>query len=62
LFVCTEGHGKFTNDIFGIAPPSVSEYFYSANNNLSIPLINANYKDNNSGVEQEGNRLYYHRP
>jgi hypothetical protein len=38
LFTCAEGHGNPCNVILGIAPPTVVEYLYLANNNLLIPL------------------------
>jgi hypothetical protein len=60
LFTFAGGHGNPTNGIFGIAPPSVSEYRYSTNNNLLVPLINGDNEGDNFGVEPEGNRLYYH--
>jgi hypothetical protein len=41
LFTCAEGHGNPINGMFGIAPPTVAEYLYSANNNLLILLITA---------------------
>ncbi|MFN9978263.1 MAG: hypothetical protein ACK53Y_00025, partial [bacterium] len=46
VYICTEGHGNPRNGIFRIAPPSVSEYLYSANNNLPLPLINGDNEDN----------------
>ena len=46
LFTCAAGHGNPTNGIFVIAPSSVSEYLYSANNNLPLPLINGDNEDN----------------
>ncbi len=60
LFICAEGHGNPTNGMFGIAPPSVQEYLFSANNNLLIPLPALDIENDNFGVEQEANRLYYH--
>jgi hypothetical protein len=36
LFACAEGIGNPINGMFGIAPPTVAEYLYSANNNLLI--------------------------
>jgi hypothetical protein len=31
--------GNPVNGMFGVSPPIVAEYLYSANNNLLIPLI-----------------------
>jgi hypothetical protein len=60
LFTCAEGHGNPTNGIFGMTPPSVAEYLYSANHDLLIPLPQPLNEDDNFGAEPEGNRLYYH--
>jgi len=60
LFTCAEGHGNSRNVIFGIAPPSVEDYLYSANHNLLVPLVNANNENDNFRPEPAGNRLYYH--
>ncbi len=46
--------------MFGVTPPTVSEYLFSANNNLLIPLVAAEGEDDNFRQEQEGHRLYYH--
>jgi hypothetical protein len=64
LFTCTKGFfykgfGNPINGMFGIAPPTVAEYLYSANNNLLIPLLNAHDEDDNFGNEGNGNHLYY---
>ncbi len=60
LFTCAEGIGNPINGMFGIAPPTVAEYLYSANNNLLIPLLNAHDEDDNFCNEGNSNRLYYH--
>ena len=60
LFTSAEGHGNPTNGIFGIPPPSIAEYFYSANHDLLIPLPQPLNEDDNFGAEPEGNQLYYH--
>jgi len=46
--------------MFGIAPPTVAEYLFSANNNLLIPLVPIIDENDNFGPEPQGNRLYYH--
>ena len=60
LFTCAEGIGNPINGMFGVAPPTVAEYLFSANNNLLIPLVAADGEADNFGQEQEANRLYYH--
>jgi hypothetical protein len=61
LFTCAEGHGNPCNVILGIAPLTVVEYLYSANNNLLIPLPIDDGEDDNFGAKDDGNaRLYYH--
>jgi hypothetical protein len=60
LFTCAEGLGNPINGMFGIAPPTVSEYLYSDNNELLIPLVLANDEDDNFGNEGNTNCLYYH--
>jgi hypothetical protein len=62
LFTCTEGHSNPIIGMFGIAPPTVAEYLYSANNNLLIPLITAEHEVDNFGLEPDRNCLYYHLP
>jgi hypothetical protein len=46
--------------MFGISPPMVAEYIYSANHNLLAPLIIPEYEEVNFGDEPEGNYMYYH--
>ncbi len=60
LFTCAEDHGNPTNGIFGVAPPTVEEYLFSANNYLLIPLPAPINEVDNFDIEPEGNRLYYH--
>jgi hypothetical protein len=60
LFTCAEGMGNPINGMFGIAPPTVAEYLFSANNNLLIPLVPIIDENDNFGPEPQGNRLYYH--
>ena len=60
LFTCAEGHGNPVNGLFGITPPSVAEYLYSANHHLLVPLVPAINEEDNFGQEEDGNRLYYH--
>lgn len=60
LFTCAHGHGNPCNTILGVAPPSVADYLYSANNNLLIPVPVADGEDDNFGEEEPGPRLYYH--
>jgi len=60
LFTCAEGHGNPTNGIFGIVPPSVEDYLYSANHDLLVPVVNANDENDNFGPKPAGNHLYYH--
>ncbi len=62
LFTYAKGHGNPINGMFGIAPPTVAEYLYSANNNLLIPLLTAEHEVDNFGPEPDGNRVYYHLP
>jgi hypothetical protein len=62
IFTCVEGHGNPINRMLGVAPPTVAEYLYSANNNLLIPLITAEHEVDNFGLEPDGNRLCYHLP
>jgi hypothetical protein len=62
LFTCAEGMGNPVNGMFGVSPPTVAEYLYSANNNLLIPLIGFDFEDDNFGEEGNHNRLYYHLP
>jgi hypothetical protein len=57
LFGCAQGHG---NAIIGIAPPTVSDFLYSANHNLLIPLPRAEEEDENFGNEEEAQRMHYH--
>ncbi len=54
--------GNPVNGMFGVSPPTVAEYLYSANNNLLIPLIGFDFEDDNFGEEGNHNRLYYHLP
>jgi hypothetical protein len=49
-FTCAEGIGNPITGMFGIAPPTVAEYLYSANNNLLIPL--AIDEDDNFGISK----------
>jgi hypothetical protein len=51
LFSCTEGMGNPINGMFGIAPPTVSDNLFSANNNILIPLVTPDGKDNNFSPE-----------
>ena len=60
LFTCAEGHGNPVKGLFGIAPPSVAEYLYSANHHLLVPLVPAINEEDNFGQEEDGNHLYYH--
>jgi len=60
LFTCAEGIGNPVNGMFGISPPTVAEYLFSANNDLLIPLVAVQGEDDNFGAEPDGNRLYYH--
>jgi hypothetical protein len=46
--------------MFGISPPTVAEYLFSANNDLLIPLVAVQGEDDNFGAEPDGNCLYYH--
>jgi hypothetical protein len=46
--------------MFGISPPTVAEYLFSANNDLLVPLVAVQGEDDNFGAEPDGNRLYYH--
>jgi hypothetical protein len=54
--------GNPINGMFGILPPTVEEYLYSANNNLLIPLLAAPDGDDNFREQADENRLYYHLP
>jgi hypothetical protein len=61
LFTCAQGHGNPCNYLLGVPPPTVEEYLYSANNNLLVPLIIHDDKDDhfeNENAEDEA--LYYH--
>ncbi len=60
LFTCAEGIGNPVNGMFGISPPTVAEYLFSATNDLLIPLVAVQGEDDNFGPEPDGNRLYYH--
>lgn len=60
LFTCAEGMGNPVNGMFGISPPTVAEYLYSANNNLLIPLMGVEAEQDNFGDEGDHNRLFYH--
>jgi len=60
LFTYAEGLGNPINRMFGISPPMVAEYIYSANHNLLAPLIIPEYEEVNFGDEPEGNYMYYH--
>ena len=58
LFTCAEGMGNPVNGMFGISPPTVAEYLYSANNNLLIPLMGVEAEQDNFGDEGNHNRLF----
>jgi len=45
--------------MIGIAPPFVDEYLFLVNNNLLIPLPRPLNEEDNFGVEDAANRLYY---
>ena len=60
LFSCAQGHGNPCNAILGVVPPTVSEYLYSANHNLLIPIPRVEEEDDNFGDEEEAQRMYYH--
>jgi len=60
LFTCAEGMGNPINGMFGVAPPTVAEYLFSANNNLLIPMVIPDGEEDNFGPELQGNWLYYH--
>jgi hypothetical protein len=60
LFTCAEGIGNPVNGMFGISPPTVAEYLFSANNDLLVPLVAVQGEDDNFGAEPDGNPLYYH--
>jgi hypothetical protein len=57
LFTCAQGHGNPCNVMFGIAPPTVAEYLFSANNNRLIPMPVQDGEDDNFGVDDAP--LYY---
>jgi len=44
----------------GVAPLTVSDYLYSANHNLLIPLPWVEEEDGNVGDEEEAQRMHYH--
>jgi hypothetical protein len=46
--------------VLGVAPPTVEEYLFSANNNLLFPFIAAEGENDNFGEEGDGARFYYH--
>jgi hypothetical protein len=46
--------------MFGISPPPVSEYLYSANYNLLVQLVADENEADNFVAEPDGNRMYYH--
>jgi hypothetical protein len=52
--------GNPINGMFGVAPPTVAEYLFSANNNLLIPMVIPDGEEDNFGPELQGNWLYYH--
>jgi len=60
LFGCAQGHGNPCNAILGVAPPTVSDYLYSANHNLPISLTKVKEEDDNFRDEEEAQRMYYH--
>ncbi|MFN9980283.1 MAG: hypothetical protein ACK53Y_10235, partial [bacterium] len=57
LFTCAQGHGNPCNVMFGIAPPTVAEYLFSANYNRLIPMPVQDGEDDNFGVDDAP--LYY---
>jgi hypothetical protein len=62
FYELSEGMGNLVNGMFGISPPTVAEYLYSANNNLLIALIGLDVEEDFFGEEGNHNRLYYHLP
>jgi hypothetical protein len=60
LFACAQYLGNPINGMFGISPPMVAEYLYSANHDLLVPLIVPVCEEDNFGDEPEGNCMYYH--
>ena len=60
VFTCAQYLGNPINGMFGISPPTVAEYLYSANHDLLVPLIVPECEEDNFGDEPEGNRMYYH--
>jgi hypothetical protein len=50
--------GNPVNGMFGISPPTVAEYLYSANNNLLIPFMGVEAEQDNFGDEGNHNRLF----
>jgi hypothetical protein len=53
LFTCAQGHSNTVNGLLGVVPPTVEDYFCSANNNLLLPIVNGEGEEDNFGLEPE---------
>jgi len=62
LFICAQGQGSQVTGMYGIEPPSIEEYLFSANYDWYIDMPGLDNDGNNFDNYNEhlNGRAYYH--